>query len=266
MRSLLVSTSIAFSLCWSSVAAAQEEGDAAKEETVAPEKEGAETEEAEPAQRTDDDAPQDEEAKEESDEEKEEAPSEAAEFAEPTGGEETDEMKEHSPIIQVDEVTRSMLADENAARTVTNRYGMLVLGAWALGNFGWATVGLLTNEEDPQRAFHLTNAAWNLVNGTIAVFGYFGSISESREENDLLDTLAADHNAEKLYLVNGALDVAYMFGGAYLITKGNLDDKQGLVGTGRSVILQGAFLFAFDAAMFTIHWLRRQAFEKSIGR
>jgi hypothetical protein len=160
----------------------------------------------------------------------------------------------------------ALLADENAARTVTNRYGMLALGAWALGNIGWATAGLLTNDEDPARAFHLTNAAWNLVNGTIAIFGYFGSIKESHAELDLLDTLAADHNAEKLYLVNGALDVAYMMGGGWLIAKGNLDQKDGLVGTGRSVILQGAFLLAFDATLFTLHWLRRKAFQKSIGR
>jgi hypothetical protein len=261
MRSLLVPTLIAFSLCWGSAVVAQEEGDAttqAAEESSSPEVEETEQDIPERSGGESDDAPGAEETGQDEPSEPADAGVEAKEEAE--------EMTERSPIIQVDEVTRSMLADENAARTVTNRYGMLVLGAWALGNFGWATVGLLTNEEDPQRAFHLTNAAWNLVNGTIAVFGYFGSISESREENDLLDTLAADHNAEKLYLVNGALDVAYMLGGAYLITKGNLDDKQGLVGTGRSVILQGAFLFAFDAAMFTIHWLRRQAFEKSIGR
>lgn len=158
----------------------------------------------------------------------------------------------------------AMLEAENAERARVNRIGMGVLGAWALGNIGWGTVGLLTTAENPKRSFHLTNAAWNLVNGLIATVGYFSNSGADAKDLDLVETVSASHNIEKVLLLNAGLDAAYIAGGAYLIVKGVDEQKDGLVGTGRSVILQGAFLLVFDATMYAIHALRRNRFQRAI--
>ena len=53
--------------------------------------------------------------------------------------------------------------------------------------------------------------------------------------------------------VNAALDLGYMAGGLYLKERGLRRENDRLVGFGKSVILQGAFLMAFDAIMVGFH-------------
>ena len=55
---------------------------------------------------------------------------------------------------------------------------------------------------------------------------------------------------QKLLLFNAGLDVGYMAFGGYLWEKGRNDGSQRLVGYGQSLILQGAFLMAFDLTLF----------------
>ena len=164
-----------------------------------------------------------------------------------------------------DDELAALLLAENEGRGRINRIGALVLGGWAIGNFGWATVGLLRQPDDREQAFHLTNAAFNLVVAGIGIGAYFGNVpSEEWESMDTLATLNEGHNTEKLYLLAAGLDVAYIMSGAFLTAKGNLDRKEGMVGVGRSLMLQGTFLFAFDAAMYTFHMLRRTRFLKNL--
>lgn len=155
----------------------------------------------------------------------------------------------------------AFLVQENEGRSRTNRIGALVLGGWALGNFTWATVGLLREPEERGQAFHLTNAAINLVVAGMSVTTYFANLPQDDWETyDTIRTLNEAHSTEKLYLLSTGLDFAYIATGAFLTAKGNLDRKEGMVGTGKSLMVQGAFLAAFDIAMFTMHWLRRTGF------
>ena len=153
------------------------------------------------------------------------------------------------------------LLEENAGRARTNRIGGLVLGGWALGNFGWATTGLLVDEEERPRAFHLTNAAINILIAGVGVSTYFANLpNDEWEDWDTVRTLNEAHSTEKLYLLSTGLDFAYIATGAYLTARGNLVGKEGMIGVGRSLMLQGAFVAAFDIAILTFHWLRRTKF------
>ena len=66
-------------------------------------------------------------------------------------------------------------------------------------------------------------------------------------------------------MVSAALDLAYIATGAFLTAQGNLKENEGMIGAGRSLMLQGAFLAAFDITTFTFHVLRRGKFLKNLG-
>ena len=56
------------------------------------------------------------------------------------------------------------------------------------------------------------------------------------------------YKIQKILLFNAGLDIGYMLGGAYLIerSKNTANNPERLRGFGKSIILQGGFLFAYD--------------------
>mgnify|MGYP006200084509 FL=1 len=143
------------------------------------------------------------------------------------------------------------LQDFNQTRLDYNRSGMLILGSWAIGNMVWGGIG--ANQSTGEvKAFHQMNLYWNAVNLAIAGFGYYQATKEV-PGTDFWATMEAQQSIEKILLVNAALDVAYMAGGLYMKERGMRTDNSRLVGFGKSVILQGAFLMAFDAVMYGFH-------------
>ena len=72
---------------------------------------------------------------------------------------------------------------------------------------------------------------------------------------------------EKLYLINAGLDVVYMGVGLGLrtISFKNEKRKDMLYGYGNSIILQGGFLFAFDAVMYLIQHHARMEFLREMN-
>lgn len=143
------------------------------------------------------------------------------------------------------------LQDFNQTRLDYNQKGMLILGSWAIGNMVWGGVGA-SQSSGEVKAFHQMNVYWNAVNLAIAGFGYYQATKEI-PGTDFWATMEAQQSIEKILLVNAALDVAYMAGGLYLKERGLRTDNSRLVGFGKSVILQGAFLMAFDAVMYGFH-------------
>ncbi len=143
------------------------------------------------------------------------------------------------------------LTDFNQTRIDYNQKGMLILGSWAVGNMVWGGIGA-SQSSGEVKAFHQMNVYWNAVNLAIAGFGYWQATKEV-PGNDFWATMEAQQSMEKILLVNAALDVAYMAGGLYLKERGMRKDNDRLIGFGKSVILQGAFLMAFDAVMYGFH-------------
>ncbi|WKK77960.1 hypothetical protein QYS49_13360 [Marivirga salinae] len=131
--------------------------------------------------------------------------------------------------------------------------GMAILGTWAVGNMITGAIG--RNQNTGQRAyFHEMNLIWNVVNLGIAGAGYYftatGDMPESASEllNDQV-------SFQKTLLFNAGLDLAYIAGGFYLMerSKNTINKPERLKGYGKSVILQGSFLFVFDIILHTIH-------------
>ncbi len=148
----------------------------------------------------------------------------------------------------------STLTEINAQRLQINKTGMWVLGSWAMMNIASGSI-LRGQTSGTTKYFHEMNIFWNIVNLGLAGAGLYGSYTTDPASLDMWRTFQEQQNIEKILLFNGALDVGYMIGGAYLIERarrgeGNVDR---LKGYGQSLILQGGFLFAFDITLYLIH-------------
>ena len=140
------------------------------------------------------------------------------------------------------------LEEINEKRLSINSSGMLVLGGWAVSNLFIGGIGM-TQTSGTMKYFHQMNAAWNTVNLAIAGFGYYGLRNQSTGIG-LSETITEFHNFEKILLFNAGLDVGYMAIGAFLWERGLRKDSTRMVGYGQSMILQGGFLFVFDAVLY----------------
>jgi hypothetical protein len=143
------------------------------------------------------------------------------------------------------------LQDFNQTRIDYNQKGMVILGSWAVGNMVWGGIGA-SQTTGETKAFHQMNLYWNSVNLVIAGFGYWQATKET-PGTDFWVTMEAQHGIEKVLLFNGALDLAYLAGGLYMKERGFRNGNERLIGFGKSVILQGAFLMAFDGVMYGFH-------------
>ncbi|WP_332913411.1 DUF6992 family protein [Algoriphagus boritolerans] len=143
------------------------------------------------------------------------------------------------------------MSDFNQTRLDYNEKGMLILGSWAVGNMVWGGIGAGETTGET-KAFHQMNLYWNSVNLVIAGFGYWQATKET-PGTDFWATMEAQQGIEKVLLLNGALDLAYIAGGFYLKERGLRKGNDRLIGFGKSVILQGAFLLAFDGVMYGFH-------------
>jgi hypothetical protein len=128
---------------------------------------------------------------------------------------------------------------------------MITLGVWAAANVGVGLAGDFGASGDgPRRFFFQMSWAWGLVNGAIAGFGIADAFSEAPSKLGYLESVDQARATELAYLVNGALDLSYMAVGAWLWERGLRARDARLEGYGQALVLQGAFLLAFDGAMF----------------
>ena len=145
-------------------------------------------------------------------------------------------------------------------RERVNRTGMIVLGSWALANIALGTGLLLAGEGDS--AFHQMNVMWNTVNLGLAAAGLIRS-TRARVPATVAAEIRAQHAIEKVLLVNTGLDVGYMAAGALLTALDMGRFAESYPGWGRSIVVQGGFLFAFDLAMTLIH-RRNRSYERAL--
>lgn len=150
----------------------------------------------------------------------------------------------------------SFLYKYNRERINSTKTAMLVLGGWGVANIAAGLTGNATAHGEA-KYFHQMNAIWGAVNLGIAAASYFGNRRLDPGKDNWQGTVQEQHKIQTIYLVNGALDLAYMAGGLYLREHG----KGKLFGTGHdrwkgygnSLLFQGAFLFLFDGINFTLH-------------
>ncbi len=151
--------------------------------------------------------------------------------------------------LHAQSLTESFEAEQNFR---TN--GMLVLGSWATVNIAGGLIArAITSGSD--RYFYEMNAIWNGVNLGIAAFGYFSALKMAAPSTGL-ELYQLQNEMDKTLLFNAGLDLAYMAGGLYLMERSrrsSSDNPVRLKGYGQSIILQGAFLLAFDITMVLVH-------------
>lgn len=143
--------------------------------------------------------------------------------------------------------------------------GMTVLGSWAVLNIGTG-MALRGNAQGSERYFHDMNAIWNGVNLGIAAFGYFNAVNLQKPSNGL-EMYQIQNSLDKTLLFNAGVDFAYIATGLYLNERANRggENAERFRGYGRSIILQGAFLLVFDAAMVLLHRNIRISDEKMLS-
>ena len=141
--------------------------------------------------------------------------------------------------------------DEPLPEVRVERIATSVLGGFAVANLTTGTTGYFVAEAPAWRAFHGTNAAWNTVNLGLAAAG---SVSLARRADETLaQRQARGAKLHRVLAINAGLDVGYMATGATLWAVGSQQNRPELHGAGASLLVQGAFLLAFDLTYRSCH-------------
>ncbi|UPT67048.1 MAG: hypothetical protein M0D57_22000 [Sphingobacteriales bacterium JAD_PAG50586_3] len=137
----------------------------------------------------------------------------------------------------------------------TNRAHAIVLGSWGavnlLGGTAWAL-----GSTGQTRQFNVMNAAWGGINLGIASLMFIGLKKENAKTYSLYDNIQRQAQLEKVLLFNTGLDVGYVMGGLAMNYYGQLPDAkngQRLQGFGKSIMVQGGFLFVQDLVFYLLH-------------
>ncbi len=154
-------------------------------------------------------------------------------------------------IINLNAQAQDSLKNFNDQRNQVNKTGMEVLGSWGIANIGAGAAGWANSDGGSNKYFYQMNVIWGSVNLGAAILGFTGANRNNKKQFDVAKSLKEQRNLEKTFLVNGALDIAYIGTGIYLKKRGSNRDSNKLSGYGTSIILQGAFLFLFDGTMYT---------------
>lgn len=130
---------------------------------------------------------------------------------------------------------------------------MTVLGSWAILNIV-SGFTLQAQRTGSRKYFYQGNAYWNLVNLGIAGFSIW-QVNHTNLPETILEFWKNENTYQRILLFNAGLDLAYMASGWALIERssgleGNRADQ--FKGFGQALILQGSFLFIFDAILYIL--------------
>ncbi len=141
----------------------------------------------------------------------------------------------------------------------------LTLSGYALANIAVGIVGAGQTTGET-KYFHRMNVYWNLVNLGIAGAGLLGSRKQRTDGETVEQAIRQHENMKQILLLNSGLDVAYVAGGAYLRERANShpDNADQLRGYGKSIMVQGGFLLAFDLVNYFIFKNRGDRQEKQL--
>ena len=126
-----------------------------------------------------------------------------------------------------------------------------LLSGWSVANLAispYATNNLFSPQTLNDH-FHQMNFMFNLVNGAIAGFAHFEVNRRSKLSWTLSDIDRQRKKARKSIKINMGLDLSYVIGGFIInnLSTQNKNNTNQFKGYGNSLILQGAYLFIYDA-------------------
>lgn len=140
---------------------------------------------------------------------------------------------------------------------------MYVLGGWAATNMIAGAV-LQKNAVGEMKYFHRGNLYWNTVNLAIAGAALYGN-SRAITPGSYNGFLRQEQDFQKTLLFNAGLDLAYMATGWALNERGHrtgINKSDLWKGHGKSLILQGAFLFVFDVTLYSLRAVKNKDYYR----
>ena len=138
-------------------------------------------------------------------------------------------------------------------RVSITKKSMMVLGGWSAANIIVSGFATKTHNRE-MRYFHQMNVQWNTINLVFAGLGYWGAGLEKINNPTLAAVLKHQSKTEKTYILNTGLDLTYIAGGLYMTERSkSRKDPARLKGYGNDIMLQGGFLFVYDAVNYFIH-------------
>ncbi|MGI9159379.1 MAG: DUF6992 family protein [Saprospiraceae bacterium] len=142
----------------------------------------------------------------------------------------------------------------NQKRLQRTEQSMWVLGAWGAANIAVGAIGM-SRTSGTDRAFHQMNLGWGAVNLGLAASGLWTALHTDPATSDLYQTAQEHHKLQKIFLFNAGLDAGYIMAGLWMQEKAKTAPLHAArwKGFGRSIMLQGAFLMAFDLGAFLSH-------------
>jgi len=143
--------------------------------------------------------------------------------------------------------------------------GMYILGGWALGNMAVGALGWKRNTGTTMY-FHQMNVFWNVANLGIVTYSFLGNTGFDPAILNADEIMSGHERFQKIFLVNAGLDILYISGGLVLrrLSISAQRRSEMLSGYGRSLILQGSFLFLFDGAMFLLQHRLKSVFLEGL--
>lgn len=155
----------------------------------------------------------------------------------------------------------------NQNRCSIDKKLMLGLGSWATTNLVVSGIGWNQAKSTESTYFHQMNVMWNLVNIGLAIPGY---VKANKASSDLSfdESRHEQKKTEKIFFINTCLDVAYISSGWLLLNRSKEMEpvQERFSGYGKSLLLQGGFLFLFDlTAYFTHKSHGKQLVNSSLG-
>jgi hypothetical protein len=146
---------------------------------------------------------------------------------------------------------------------ITRNY-MTALGAWGLVNVVQGSISA-TNTVGPEHYFHQMSAYFNAVNVGIAAVGFLGIKKQLLKTNTLESEIKAQQKIQKILLINSALDIGYFGIGLLMRNSGIKNQNAKIQGYGGSIMLQGAFLLAYDLLQFGAHHKNGKRLGQKLG-
>jgi MFS family permease len=134
----------------------------------------------------------------------------------------------------------------------TQLAGMGVLTGWAVANIAGGIAGAVLVEGDG-RFVHQANAAWNTVNLALGIAGLVSNGRRLPKVRSAADARRLSRRTIRTYAINAVLDVVYIAAGTLMAELGRQHGQERVQGYGSAVVLQGAWLFAFDVGMMIAH-------------
>jgi hypothetical protein len=152
-------------------------------------------------------------------------------------------------LVSLRSAAQDSLKTYSDVRNQITASGMKVLGGWAMANVAAGAAGWAASDGGQNRYFYQMTTIWGGINFAIAIPGFLNAKKQAGMTLNAGETLKAQQKIERIFLINGALDVVYIGAGFYLDSRGSNNNSPQLKGYGTSIALQGAFLLLFDATM-----------------